>query len=162
VGGTGVADGCGVCVGGSVEVIMTSGVGVGVSGRITSALQAALNKAKTARMLNKLDCCGRVWCTILLYPRLGSTCGENDSKKTPSNEGFFCLLSQAASLPVSASKFSRSLIFWKPTTPFSLETFFRFNPYMFLNSLNKLNRLFVGSDQGFIIFFAPFSALVVA
>ena len=40
--GSCVGDGLGVCVGGKVAVIMTSGVGVGVSGTVTSALQEAV------------------------------------------------------------------------------------------------------------------------
>jgi hypothetical protein len=42
VAGSCVGDGLGVCVGGNVAVIMTSGVGVGVSGTVTSALQEAV------------------------------------------------------------------------------------------------------------------------
>ena len=52
VAGTGVADGRGVCVGGKVEVMMTGGVGVGVSGGgTTSALQAVLKDRSIVRRI---------------------------------------------------------------------------------------------------------------
>ena len=70
VGGSGVADGRGVCVGGRVEVMMTSGVGVGVSGTgATSALQAVLKTKSKVRMMNKIGC-GEICFTGILYPRI--------------------------------------------------------------------------------------------
>lgn len=53
VGGSVVGDGRGVCVGGRVEVMMISGVGVGVSGTGTaSALQALLIKTSATRVVS--------------------------------------------------------------------------------------------------------------
>lgn len=51
VGGAGVAEGRGVGVGGRVEVITTSGVGVGVPGADSPALQAVNSKARTTRVV---------------------------------------------------------------------------------------------------------------
>ena len=45
VAGSSVGDGRGVCVGGRVAVMMTSGVGVGKSGTVTSALQAVVKRS---------------------------------------------------------------------------------------------------------------------
>ena len=73
VGGSGVADGRGVCVGGNVAVMKSSGVGVGVSGTGGSALQAVPEKIKTARTMKMSEECRGLVDTILLYPRLGCT-----------------------------------------------------------------------------------------
>ena len=52
VGGSIVGDGRGVCVGGRVDVMITSGVGVGVSGMVTSALQVVPIKTSVTRVVS--------------------------------------------------------------------------------------------------------------
>lgn len=47
--------------------MMTSAVGVGVSGVATSALQAAFKDTRAARVEHISDCNKRLCCTILLY-----------------------------------------------------------------------------------------------
>ena len=69
VGGSGVCDGIGVCVGGRVEVMMTCGVGVAVSWMaVTSALQAVFKSKSKVKMMNRVGC-GRIRFTVQLYPR---------------------------------------------------------------------------------------------
>ena len=66
VAGSGVGEGCGVCVGGKVAVMMTGGVGVGVSGIVTSALQAVLSSSTNVKIECSIGC---LCFTSLLYPR---------------------------------------------------------------------------------------------
>ena len=69
VGGSVVGDGRGVCVGGRVEVMIISGVGVGVSGMAaTSALQAVFTSKSKVEMMNRVGC-GGIRFTAQLYPR---------------------------------------------------------------------------------------------
>ena len=68
VAGSGVGDGCGVNVGGRVAVMMTNGVGVGVSGTVTSALQAEPKSKGMIIIVLRIDFWG-VRFTSLLYPR---------------------------------------------------------------------------------------------
>ena len=70
VGGSGVDEGRGVWVGGRVAVKKTTGDGVGVSGVVTSALQAVLTNSTDIRMRYTIG--SREFCfTALLYPRIG-------------------------------------------------------------------------------------------
>ena len=78
VAGSDVGEGCGVCVDGRVEVMMTSGVGVGVSGTLTSALQAVLT-SKTRIKMKRV--CEDFRFTDVLYPRMNRNRGEY--KKPP-------------------------------------------------------------------------------
>ena len=69
VGGSSVGEGRGVCVGGRVAVMMTTGDGVGVSGTVTSALQPVLKKSARIKKENK-RACEEFRFTVLLYPRI--------------------------------------------------------------------------------------------
>jgi hypothetical protein len=58
-----------------VEVMMICGVGVGVSGIVSSGLQAVLIKTKKGMSATSMGC-GEIRFTGLLYPRIGLETGN--------------------------------------------------------------------------------------